>query len=60
MNLRQIKKILVASSLVYAAYEAYVCPCKPNLGCHYTEFLLATGIPLALVVFENTYGAIGE
>lgn len=60
MDLRQLKKIAVASSLLWATYTAYECPCTPNLECHYTEFLLAVGIPMALCIYENEIGPIGE
>ena len=55
MDTTEIQRYAITASLLYAAYTAYTCPCKdPFLSCHYTEFALAAGAPLAFVLFINS------
>jgi hypothetical protein len=49
----QVKRYLVTGSMLYATWTAWTCPCANYLECHKTQFLLATGVPIALAVFGD-------
>jgi hypothetical protein len=49
----EVKRLLVTGSLLYATWTAWTCPCVNYLECHQTPFLLATGVPIALVVLGD-------
>ena len=54
MDSNEIQRYAITGSLLYAAWTAYNCPCRdPFLSCHYIEFALATGLPLAFVLAIN-------
>ena len=48
-------RILICVSLGYAAYITFYCPCKEPylLSCHQPQFYLATGLPLAYILYKN-------
>jgi hypothetical protein len=50
---RLLEKAYITGSLGYGAYLAAFCPCEPLLECHFTEFLLATAVPVFYIVLIN-------
>jgi len=49
----QTEKMIICMSLGYAFYITLWCPCDPLLSCHQPQFYLATGLPLAYIVYKN-------
>ena len=47
-------RILITSSLLFAAAITWTCPCNPLLECHKVEFLAATLLPLGLFFVSNS------
>jgi len=59
MNALETERIIITSSLLFGAYTTWFCPCgdpisgEGLLSCHFSEFVVATAVPLALVIYLN-------
>ena len=59
MNPLEMERLLITSSLAYGAYVAWNCPCgDPTTGqgfmsCHLPQIILATSVPLGLILYLN-------
>lgn len=47
------EKAVLSLSLLYAIYTVVKCPCDPLCECNKVQFYLATGIPLAYIIYQN-------
>jgi hypothetical protein len=48
-----IAKVVIVSSLLYAAFVTVWCPCKQLLACHIGFFYAAIALALATAIFIN-------
>jgi len=46
-------KLVLAGSLVYAAWVMWSCPCDRACECKLLPFVVATGVPLGYVLWDN-------
>ena len=58
MNPLEIERIIITSSLAYATYTAFTCPCGTTNGenflvCHLNEFITAISVPLVIALYVN-------
>lgn len=53
MAVREPARILVAASLIYAAYVVVKCPCDVLASCQQTQFYAATFFPIIAVAVIN-------
>jgi len=59
MNQKEVERLIITSSLLYAAYTAWTCPCgddngKYFLSCHLPQFYIATTVPIAIAAYVNS------
>ena len=47
-------KIAVSVVSVYAAYLTLKCPCKKINSCQLSQYYLATGLALSIVMLDNS------
>jgi hypothetical protein len=45
----------LSASLLYSSYIMMNCPCKVPCKCKYWTFVMSAGVPLAYVVYTNTF-----
>ena len=59
MSPLEMERLLITSSLAYGAYVAWNCPCgnvetgEGFMSCHLPHIILATGVPLGLILYLN-------
>jgi len=49
----ELQRVVITGSLLYSAYLAYTCPCPTICSCHLDAFLVATGLPVGIVLYYN-------
>jgi len=59
MNTLEMERYLITSSLAFAAITTWYCPCgNPQTGenflsCHLQQVVLATAVPLIVILYVN-------
>ena len=59
MNALETERLIITGSLLFGAYTTWFCPCgDPTTGegllsCHLPEIIVATALPLGLVIYIN-------